>query len=87
MDGEVDARALTEPDGPWGGFAAGTVEDWLALLAESQPPDERDSAGGETVRTLVLAVLRGAILDLLATEDVDRTTRAVRRALSAVRIG
>ena len=78
---ESYARALIEPDGPWAGFAAGTVRDWLALLAEAQPPAERDSAAGEVRRTLVLAALRGALLDLLATGDVERTTRAVARAL------
>jgi len=31
---------------------------------------------------LVLALLRGALIDLLATGDVERTTRAVRRGLT-----
>jgi len=75
------ARALVEPQGPWAGFAAATVEDWLGLLAQTQPPTERRTARGRTRRTLVLAVLRGALLDLLATEDLDRTTRAVTQAL------
>jgi AcrR family transcriptional regulator len=74
---ESYARALTEPDGAWSGFAQGTVDDWLELLADAQPPHERDSAEGEARRTLALAVLRGALLDLLATGDVERTTRAV----------
>jgi hypothetical protein len=30
-------------------------------------------------RTLLLAVLRGALLDLLGTGDIDRTTAAVQR--------
>jgi hypothetical protein len=60
------------------------VDDWLALLARAQPREERRSAAGEMRRTLVLAVLRGALLDLLATGDVRRTTRAVRRALAAL---
>jgi AcrR family transcriptional regulator len=80
---ESYARSLIEPDGPWAGFAAGTVQDWLALLAEGQPARERRTADGEAQRTLVLAVLRGALLDLLATGDVPRTTRAVERALSS----
>jgi AcrR family transcriptional regulator len=58
---EAYARSLVEPDGPWAGFAARTVDDWLALLAEF--------AADPTERTLVLAVLRGALLDLLATGD------------------
>ena len=81
---ESYGKSLVEPDGPWAGFARATVEDWLALLAGAQPPEERGSAAGETRRTLVLAVLRGALLDLLATGDVRRSTRTVRSALQAL---
>ena len=79
---ESYAQSLVEPDGPWAGFARATVEDWLTLLARAQPREERESSSGETLRTLVLAVLRGALLDLLATGDVARTTRAVRTGLA-----
>jgi AcrR family transcriptional regulator len=75
------ARSLVEPDGPWAGFAAATVEDWLEVLAAAQPPRQRHTAKGRAQRTLVLAVLRGALLDLLATGDVDRTPAAVRQQL------
>jgi AcrR family transcriptional regulator len=81
---ESYARSLIEPGGPWAGFAASTVEDWLALLADTQPIRQRETTAGETRRTLVLAVLRGALLDLLATGDVARTTRAVTAALESV---
>jgi AcrR family transcriptional regulator len=81
---ESYARSLLEPDGPWAGFAAGTVEDWLALLAQAQSAGERVSPAGEAARTAVLAVLRGAMLDLLATGDVARTTRAVERTLAGL---
>jgi hypothetical protein len=67
-------RALVEPDGAWAGFAARTVGDWLAVLDEVGGGDEVD-------RTLLLAVLRGALLDLLATGDVARTGAAVDRHL------
>jgi hypothetical protein len=66
------ARSLTEPEGPWAGFAARTVSDWLAVLAAD---DHQDPAE----RTLALAVLRGCLLDLLATGDQDRVAAAVRR--------
>jgi AcrR family transcriptional regulator len=76
-------RSLTEPDGPWSGFARATVEDWLALLAEPAPealtPDAAEALTPDP--TLTLAVLRGAMLDLLATGDIQRTTRAVERYL------
>lgn len=80
---ESYARSLIEPDGPWDDFAAGTVRDWLGLLADAQAPRERTTAAGAARRTLVLAVLRGALLDLLATGDVARTTLAVQRGLRA----
>jgi AcrR family transcriptional regulator len=71
------ARSLIDPDGPWAGFAADTVADWLAVLTEA------GAGAGEA--TLVLAVLRGAFLDLLATGDLERTTAAVSRQLALMR--
>ena len=78
---EAYARSLVERDGPWTDFARATVEDWLALLATTQPPDQRERPTAVAERTLVLAVLRGALLDLLATDDRTRTTAAVERHL------
>jgi AcrR family transcriptional regulator len=70
---EAYARSLVEPGGAWAGFARDTVSDWLALLA---------ATGATSVRcTAVLAVLRGALLDLLATGDERRITAAVEEAL------
>jgi len=62
------------------------VQDWLGLLASRQPPRRRGRAGAAE-RTAVLAVLRGAMLDLLATGDVARTSRAVDLVLRALRPG
>jgi AcrR family transcriptional regulator len=73
------ARSLVEPDGPWAGFAAATVRDWLALLAAAQPDSVRDTPAGIAERALALAVLRGALLDLLATDDQERATSAIER--------
>lgn len=81
---ESYARSVVEPDGPWGDFARATVDDWLAVLANAQAPDERVTPTGEAQRTLVLAVLRGALLDLLATGDTRRTTAAVHRQLDGL---
>jgi AcrR family transcriptional regulator len=72
------ARSLADPDGPWAGFAAATVTDWLEVLADVGSPD-----GAE--RTLALAVLRGALLDLLATGEVERVTAAIGRQLELMR--
>lgn len=79
---EAYTRSLVEPEGSWSGFASSTVVDWLAVLAAAQPATERSTPGGEHRRTLALAVLRGALLDLLATGDTDRTTAAVRHELA-----
>jgi AcrR family transcriptional regulator len=75
------ARSLVEPDGPWADFARATVDDWLELLGAAQPARRRRTRTGAAERTLVLAVLRGALLDLLATGDTVRTTAAVHEHL------
>lgn len=79
---EAYARSLVDPDGPWAGFARSTVEDWLDVLADCQSRAERDTEEGAVRRTLTLAVLRGALLDLLATGDESRVTAAVHRQLA-----
>jgi len=76
---EAYARSLTDPSGPWQGFARATVDDWLSLLASAQPPAVRRTARGRDQRTAALAILRGAMLDLLATGDRARVNRAVVR--------
>jgi len=81
---EAYARSLLDPQGPWAGFAEHTVTDWLDLLAESQPAGTRRGAAAVADRTAALAVLRGAMLDVLATGDVERTTRAVERQLATL---
>ncbi|MEU4158010.1 TetR/AcrR family transcriptional regulator [Actinoplanes sp. NPDC026670] len=84
---EAYARSLIEPDGAWAGFAAATVSDWLGLLASRQPEAERVTAGGVARRTAVLAVLRGCLLDLLATGDQDRVDAALHLQLGLIRTG
>lgn len=84
---ESYARSLIDPDGPWNGFAAATVQDWLALLARAQPAAERRSAAGRARRTAVLAVLRGSMLDLLATGDERRVGAGLEQALDALDAG
>jgi AcrR family transcriptional regulator len=71
-------------DGPWAGFAVRTVADWDALLADHQPPAHRATPAGAAERALLLAVLRGALLDLLATDDRDRVDAAVAAHLAAL---
>jgi AcrR family transcriptional regulator len=81
---EAYGRSLVEPDGPWAAFAEQTVRDWLDVLAATQRPASRRSVAGAARRTAVLAVLRGLLLDLLATGDVARTGAALQLALSAL---
>jgi AcrR family transcriptional regulator len=78
------ARSLLGEPGPWERFAAETVDDWLDLLATCQPAHRRRTKSGESDRTLLLAVLRGALLDVLATGDSERVTRAVERYLDTL---
>jgi AcrR family transcriptional regulator len=78
---EAYTRSVGEPgDGPWAGFAARTVADWDALLAEHQAVDDT------AARALLLAVLRGALLDLLATGDRARVDAAVAAHLAGLRV-
>jgi len=74
---EAYGRSLVEPDGPWSGFASQSVSDWLAVLASAQPADDADEPEPTAERTLALAVLRGCLLDLLATGDTRRVSAAV----------
>lgn len=81
---EVYARSLTDPEGPWGGFAAQTVADWLAVLEAGKPETAGPAERTVVDQTLALSVLRGCLLDLLATGDRARTTAAVERFLELV---
>jgi AcrR family transcriptional regulator len=74
---EAYARSLTHPAGPWTDWAAASVREWLDVLAARQPPRRRRTAGGLSERTGALALLRGGLLDLLATGDRRRVTAAV----------
>ena len=53
------------------------MADWLGVLGEATPDT--------VLRTLLLAVLRGAMLDLLATGDLERVGGAVSRQLELLR--
>jgi AcrR family transcriptional regulator len=74
---EAYSRSVTGEPGPWGGFGRDTVSDWDLLLAAHQPSSVVGTPAGAAERALVLAVLRGALLDLLATGDAARTGAAV----------
>lgn len=84
---ESYARALIAPEGTWGGFATATVREWLALLADGQAENLRATPEGAARRTLVLAALRGGLLDLLATGEQERVTAAVELAIAGATDG
>ena len=66
---EAYARSLTVTSGPLAEFGRQSVTDWLPLLAGPVEP------------TALLALLRGGMLDLLATGDHVRVDASVRDAL------
>ena len=82
---ESYARSLIEPRGPWRDFARQTVDDWLDILAGVQPHGRRKSAAGRAERTLAVAVLRGSLLDLLATGESERVGVGVRAFAASLR--
>lgn len=82
---ESYARSLVEPNGAWATFASATVADWLAILNERGFSESGD--GDDMARcTLALAVLRGCLLDLLATGDEARVDAAFQhyRSLTVI---
>jgi AcrR family transcriptional regulator len=63
----------------WPDFRRAATTDWLGPLE-----DGLRSIGRPELATLVLAVIRGLLLDLDATADTTRTDRAFRDFLAAV---
>jgi AcrR family transcriptional regulator len=78
------AQSLAQTAGPWSGFAQQTVQDWLAVLGAARPDGQAAEPNASTDVTLALAVLRGGLLDLLATGDTRRVTAAIDRYLDLI---
>lgn len=81
---ECYARSLVNPSGPWSDFARQTVADWLDVFAQYHPHRSRGMAAAVAQRTAALALLRGALLDLLATGDQKRTTASIHHQLKTL---
>ncbi|MBX7265786.1 TetR/AcrR family transcriptional regulator [Micromonospora sp. Llam7] len=64
-------RSLHNQDGAWRDFGAASVQEWLTPMRQVVT---RTGAAGNTpyAPTLVLAAIRGLLLDLLATRDQER---------------
>jgi AcrR family transcriptional regulator len=72
---ESYARSLHERDDAWAGFGEDSVREWL-------PPVRQALGGTDAEATLLLAVVRGLLLDLLATGDTERVEAAFEIALA-----
>lgn len=64
---------------PWPDFRRTATTDWLGPLG-----DGLNSIGRPELATLVLAVIRGLLMDLDATSDSARTTQAFHHFLSTI---
>jgi AcrR family transcriptional regulator len=63
----------------WPGFRRTATTDWLAPLE-----DGMRSLGRPELATVVLAVIRGLLMDLDATDDTDRTRQAFADFLTTI---
>jgi len=72
---ESYARSLHDRGGAWAGFGETSVHEWL-------PPIRRAVGCTDAEATLLLAVVRGLLLDLLATGDTRRVDAALEIALT-----
>lgn len=78
----VYGRALQAPE-RFAGFLDHVVADWMSALVDAQEPDS-DSATAARTATLVIATIRGLLLDLLATGDRDRVEDAAGAFLAGL---
>jgi AcrR family transcriptional regulator len=59
-------------------FLNTTVQDWVSAIADPMEREGCDPGDSRALATLVLASLRGFMLDLCATHDHERLDRAVK---------
>jgi AcrR family transcriptional regulator len=81
----VYGRALQAPR-QFAGFLEHVVADWMAALVEAQGPGADPAAAARTA-TLVIATIRGLLLDLLATGDRARVQDAAESFLAGLEPG
>jgi AcrR family transcriptional regulator len=80
---EVYGIALRRPD-LYKSFLHDTVEDWVHLIADPLSREGHTRSESRAFATLVLAGLRGFMLDYCTTHDRKRVDRAVRLWLSGL---
>jgi AcrR family transcriptional regulator len=78
----VYGRALQAPE-QFEGFLDRVVADWMSDLADAQGPGADQVTAARTA-TLVIATIRGLLLDLLATGDRDRVQDAAESFLATL---
>ncbi|MGJ6963859.1 TetR/AcrR family transcriptional regulator [Streptosporangium sp. G11] len=78
----VYGRALQAPQ-QFSDFLEHVVTDWMSALRDAQGPDT-DPATATRTATLVIATIRGLLLDLLATGDRDRVHDAAESFLATL---
>jgi AcrR family transcriptional regulator len=78
----VYGRALQAPQ-QFAGFLERVVADWMSALVDAQGPGT-DPATATRTATLVIATIRGLLLDLLATGDRDRVQDAAEDFLATL---
>ncbi|TDD80442.1 TetR/AcrR family transcriptional regulator [Actinomadura darangshiensis] len=78
----VYGNALQAPR-QFAGFLDRVVADWMAALCDAQGPGT-DPATAARTATLVIATIRGLLLDLLATGDRDRVQDAAESFLATL---
>jgi AcrR family transcriptional regulator len=78
----VYGRALQSPD-TFAGFLGTVGADWAGILRAAQGPDVDPGVAARRA-TLVIAVVRGLLLDLLATGDRARVEDAAEAFLASL---
>ncbi|GAB3465102.1 TetR/AcrR family transcriptional regulator [Actinophytocola sediminis] len=78
----VYGRAVQAPQ-QFSSFLEHVVADWMGSLCAAQGPDT-DPATAARTATLVIATIRGLLLDLLATGDRDRVQDAAESFLASL---
>ena len=78
----VYGRALQAPE-QFAGFLERVVADWMSALVDAQGPGT-DPAAATRTATLVIATIRGLLLDLLATGDRARVQDAAESFLASL---
>jgi AcrR family transcriptional regulator len=81
---ECYARAL-QGEEPFTTLLPGLIEDWIEPAVAAQVAHGRPEARARAEARLALAVVRGLLLDLLATGDRDSADRAFAEFLALLR--